>query len=136
MASAICERLIVGEFPFGGMGFLLNQREAAEFDFWEVEFYPYPNVVEAESADEEESTVLPPFELDLRGLLEIFDDVESFVWRANSVLMGPIRGDHVLIEAKYHGHEVLVGIYSDCPDDEEPVWLIGRDGTFRQLDAE
>jgi hypothetical protein len=56
------------------------------------------------------------FAVDLRDLLPLLDDVESFYWQANPLGDEDELGPHVAIEGAYRGQPVWLRIVAIAPD--------------------
>ncbi len=60
------------------------------------------------------------FAVDLRELLPLFTEVDSFYWQTNSLGDEDELGPHTSIEGSYQGHRVWLRILAVAPDRFEP----------------
>ncbi len=95
--------------PFS-MGF----RYGEEDGLWEVIVFPIP--VQLVGGAEDGTIVSPGFSMDLEAIREAFEQIAGMQWSVHYHLDGP----EISIEGRYQGHEVVLRILAEAPDDEEP----------------
>lgn len=73
-------------------------------DLWELTLFASPTEIVGGSQD---GRVCPSrFHLDVKGLLELFDEVDSAYWQAQGLGREDEVGPHFGIEGSYDGHRV------------------------------
>ena len=92
--------------------------EEPEGEFWAIQIYP--TVVELRGGPEDGTLIAPGFSLDLKSLLEAFEDVVAVSWVAQP--FGPDDTDNpsVSIEGRYQGQAVYLQLLTEAPEDEPP----------------
>lgn len=58
--------------------------------------------------------------LDLKALIEVFDEVDSFYWQAQTMADDDQLGPHVGVEGQFEGHAVWLRITAESPSPFEP----------------
>lgn len=96
----------------------LGYRYRCEDELWEIVLYPTP--VALHGGPEDGMVVSPGFSLDLKQVLETFEEVLAAHWTAHP--FSPSDCDHpsVSIEGRYQGRAVFLRILAEAPDDEPP----------------
>ncbi len=94
--------------------FSVGCRYGEDDGLWEVIVYPIP--VQLVGGDEDGTIVSPGFSIDLEALRAAFEQVAGMQWSVHYHLDGP----EISIEGRYQGHEVVLRILAEAPDDEEP----------------
>ncbi len=74
----------------------------------------------AVAGDEDGTIVSPGFSMDLRQIGAAFDKVVAEQWSVYHHGDGP----EVLIEGVCQGHEIVLRMLAEAPDDEEPGMLL------------
>jgi len=64
------------------------------------------------------------FMLDLRALINTFDDVETFYWQAHAMPEDDQLGPHLGIEGQFEGHDVWLRVTATPPSQFEPGRVI------------
>ncbi len=94
--------------------FSMGYRHDEEDGLWEVVVYPIP--VQLVGGAEDGTVVSPGFSLDLEQARAAFEQVAGMQWSVHYHLDGP----EISIEGRYQGHEVVLRILAEAPEDEEP----------------
>jgi hypothetical protein len=96
----------------------LGCRYCHEDDLWEIVLYPTP--VALRGGPDDETVVSPGFSLDLKQLLETFEEVDAVNWTTQP--FGPDDSDNpsIAIESRFQGQAVYLQILSEAPPDEPP----------------
>ncbi len=109
--------------------FKMGYRYTEDGEFWEVLVYPVP--VQLVGGAEDGAIVSPGFSMDLRQIASAFDKVVAQQWSVYHHLDGP----EVLIEGVYQGHEVILRMLAQAPEDEEPGMVLDVGETPAAIDV-
>jgi hypothetical protein len=138
--AAVTDRLVTGECPCAPLVVRWHTEEIDEQGEceWYFTFTPQDNILEAKEEGGEDHTVYAVFELNVKGLIEIFSSVEVCEIHFNAMHSCNINhcGTHLIIQGKYSGTPIFAEIHAESHDDDSPAILIGRGGTFEPLHPE
>lgn len=96
----------------------LGLRYRQEDGFWEIMIYPTPMALRG--GPEDGTVFIPGFSLDLKQLLEAFEEVITVNWTTQP--FGPHDSDNpsISIESRFQGQAVYLQILAEAPADEPP----------------
>ncbi len=98
--------------------FKMGYHYAEDDGLWEALVYPIP--VRLVGGAEDGTILSPGFSVDLRQVSSAFEEVAGLRWSVHHLPDGP----QVVIDGYYQGHEVLLRILAEAPEDEEPGMLL------------
>ena len=93
----------------------LGMQYGREDGFWQVTVFPQP--VKLVGGADDGAVVSPGFTLDLEELRSTFEKVVASGWQA---LGRREEGPCLYIEGVFQGHDVLLSVLAEAPEDEEP----------------
>ncbi len=96
----------------------LGCRYRHEDALWEIMLYPTP--VALRGGPDDGTVVVSGFSLDLKQLLEAFEEVIAVNWTSQA--FGPHDSDNpsISIESRFQGQAVYLQILAEAPADESP----------------
>lgn len=86
-------------------------RGRRETMFWSVTVYPYP--VEIVDGANDGAEAVPAFQLDLHGVVGLFDEIDEFYWDTSAI--GPSDCPLIRIEGRYEGQYVYLSVLAQRP---------------------